>query len=232
MNQKFIPVLWMQSAGHQAYLVGNQSRDLLLGGINTEPSDIDIATSALPTQILRILHHRKIIPSQVNHTFGVVAFKWEDGDYEITTFRQDIYDSRFDHIRRSPQQVILGTDIKTDAWRRDFTINAIYYNPKTGRFLDPVHGRADLKKKILRFIGNPEIRIKEDPIRVLRAVRFKYSLQLTYAPDTLLALAKWGHLVHKLSAASLKREFQKNNALPNVRLIRQELRSFGVITRF
>jgi tRNA nucleotidyltransferase/poly(A) polymerase len=230
VDNRYQPVIWMQAKGAKAYLVGNQSRSRLLGNLD-DPHDIDIATSALPYQVSAILQRQKIIPTQVNRSFGVVAFKWQGGEYEVTTFRQDIYDAEFDHIKRAPRKIIFTEDLELDAKRRDFTINAIYFNPKTGKFNDPVGGVVDLKNKVLRFIGDSELRIKEDPIRVLRAVRFKCNLGLKYAPETARALRKWGHLVHRLSSTSLKREFQKINALPDQTMARQELQRFGVVPR-
>lgn len=231
MNSRYEPVLWIQAKGAKAYLVGNQSRSRLLGDYD-DPRDIDIATSALPYQVVAILQRHKIIPTQVNRNFGVVAFKWQANEYEVTTFRQDIYDEEFDHIKRTPRKIVFTEKLELDAQRRDFTINAIYFNPKTGKFNDPVDGITDLKNKTLRFIGNSEIRIKEDPIRVLRAVRFKCILGLKYAPETAKALKKWGHLVHRLSSTSLKKEFQKISTLPNQAMARQELQKFGVVLRY
>lgn len=230
MDNRYQPVLWIQAKGAQAYLVGNQSRSRLLGNLD-DPHDIDIATTAQPYQVAAVLQRQKIIPTQVNRSFGVVAFKWQGGDYEVTTFRQDIYDAEFDHIKRAPRKIIFTESLELDAQRRDFTINAIYLNPKTGKFNDPVNGIADLKNKILRFIGDGELRIKEDPIRILRAVRFKCSLGFKYAPETAKALKKWGHLVHRLSSTSLKKEFQKISLLPNQAIVRKELQKFGVVPR-
>ncbi|MBU1083044.1 hypothetical protein KKE14_01220 [Patescibacteria group bacterium] len=231
MDIRYEPVVWMQTKGAKAYLVGNQSRSRLMKD-SKDLNDIDIATSALPYQVVAVLHRQKIIPTQVNRNFGVVSFKWQGSEYEVTTFRQDIYDAEFDHIKRTPRKIVFTEDLVLDAQRRDFTINAIYFNPKTGKINDPVNGVADLKNKILRFIGDGELRIKEDPVRVLRAVRFKCSLGLKYAPETAKALKKWGHLVHRLSSTNLKKEFQKINTLPNQKAARQELQKFGVVIRY
>lgn len=230
MDKRFQPVIWLQEANHKAYLIGNQVRNSLLGN-KYDPKDIDVVTSALPDEIIKILRNRGVLPTHINKKFGVVTFQLQGDEYEITTFRKDVYDPEFDHIKRVPSQIIFIKDIDQDAMRRDFTINAIYLNPKTGHYLDPVSGKADLASGILRFIGDPEIRIKEDPVRVLRAVRFKNSLDLKYAPDTKKALQQLGGLVHKLSASILKREFQKIQNLPNYQLVRKEMKQFGIIPR-
>lgn len=226
----YSPVYWLQKAGHKAYLVGNQSRNAILGE-KPKKQDIDIATSAKPTQVNRLLLKYQIVPARADIKFGVVAFVWQGVDYEITTFREDIYDPQFNHIRRTPIDIIFHKDIKVDAMRRDFTINAIYWNPKHNNFLDPVKGIKDLKNKTLRFIGDPETRIKEDPLRVLRAIRFKYSLELKYAPSTIKALLKLGKLVHKLQPSLLKKEFNKIQDLSNYQDAKREMQKMGIVLR-
>ena len=230
MEDKFAPVEWLQQKGHRAYLVGNQSRNAVLRQ-TFEDQDIDIATSALPTETEKILLKHQIVPARVDVKFGVVAFVWQDIDYEITTFREDVYDPQFNHIRRTPIEIIFHKDIKIDALRRDFTINAIYWNPKNNNFLDPVSGIKDLENKTLRFIGDPEIRIKEDPLRVLRAIRFRYSLGLKYTAPTLKALIKYGKLVHKLQPSLLKKEFSKIQNLPDYQEAKRDMQTMGVVLK-
>lgn len=227
---RFQPVIWLQEAGFKAYLIGNQVRSSLLG-YSYDPKDVDIATSALPQEVVTVLHRQGVLPTHLNDSFGVVTFQLQGNDYEITTFRRDVYDPQFNHIKRAPAQIIFIKDIKNDALRRDFTINAIYLNPKNGRYLDPLAGRDDLKSGILRFIGEPELRIKEDPLRILRAIRFKHGLKLRYAPDTRRALKKFGSLIHQLPITVLKKEFQKIQNLPNYQLARREMQDFGIISR-
>jgi len=230
MEDHFAPVGWLQEAGYKAYLVGNQSRNAV-SGKSYSAQDIDIATSALPSETEKILLQRQIVPARVDVKFGVVAFLWQDIDYEITTFREDTYDPQFNHIRRTPINIAFHQDIKADALRRDFTINAIYWNPKSNHFFDPVGGIKDLENKVLRFIGEPEVRIKEDPLRVLRAIRFKYSLDLRYAPSTLKALIKYGKLVHKLQPSLLKKEFNKIQNLPNYQEAKRDMQRMGVVLK-
>lgn len=230
MDKRFQPVIWLQEANHKAYLIGNQVRNSLLGN-SYDPKDIDIATSALPDEIVSVLRNHSVLPTHIDKKFGVVTFQLQGDEYEMTTFRKDIYDPEFDHIKRAPSKIIFIKDLDQDAIRRDFTINAIYLNPKTGHYLDPVSGKADLASNILRFIGDPEIRIKEDPLRVLRAIRFKNNLNLKYASDTEKALQQLGGLVHKLSTSILKKEFQKIQNLPNYQSARKDMQRFGIISR-
>jgi len=231
MDIRFRPIIWLQEAGFKAYLVGNQARNKLLGN-NYDPKDIDVATVALPQQVINLLHRHGVVPVRIDDKFGVVTFQLQGSNYEITTFRRDIYNEEFNHIRRVPARIDFIRDIKVDAQRRDFTINAIYFNPKTGQYLDPVNGYRDLQAKTIRFIGDPETRIKEDPLRVLRAIRFKFGLGFKYDFATQRALKKLGSLVHKLSDAILKKEFQKIQNLSNYSLARKEMQSFGILPRF
>ncbi len=231
MDKKFQPILWLQQKKFKAYVVGNQSRSKLLG-INYDPKDIDVATSAKPNQVVKILRQQGILPSTVDDKFGVISFTWQESEYEITTFRQDIYDDQFNHIRRTPARIKFIEDINLDAKRRDLTINAIYWDPVHNKYIDPENGRADLENKTIKFIGEPEIRIKEDPIRILRAIRFKFNLGFSYNPDTRRALKQFGNLIHKISTLSLKREFHKIQNLPNYHLAKKEMKVFGIIPRF
>ena len=229
-EDRFAPVEWLQEKGYKAYLVGNQSRNAVLGQ-SLDNQDVDIATSALPKEIEKLLLRKQIVPARADVKFGVVAFLWQNIDYEITTFREDIYDPQFNHIRRTPIEIKFHKDTKLDALRRDFTINAIYWNPKTNHFIDPLDGIKDLENKVLRFIGDPEIRIKEDPLRVLRAIRFKYSLGLRYVPSTWKALTQYGKLVHKLQPSLLKKEFGKIQNLPNYQDAKRDMQEMGVVLK-
>lgn len=155
----------LQKAGFATYIAGGAVRDFVL---KKDIHDIDIATSARPEQI------KKIFPKSYDRgkAFGVVAIP-VDGyeDVEITTFRSDI--GILDH--RRPEKIEFTT-AENDAKRRDFTINALFYDPVESTVIDFTGGIGDLKNKIIRFVGTPEKRIKEDYLRMLRAVRFAYRL--------------------------------------------------------
>ncbi|MFH0905605.1 MAG: hypothetical protein V1826_02690 [bacterium] len=223
------PIFWLQDSGFSAYLVGNQVRDRLLS-LESDRFDVDVATNALPRQTMSVLNKNNIIPSSVDEKFGVVTFRYEDVVYEITTFRQDIYSSDFDQIKRYPDLIKFVQVAAEDAPRRDLTINAIYFNPKTRKYLDYVGGMPDIKNRVIRMIGDPKIRFQEDPIRLLRAVRFKHLLGFKYDPATLRAIQAGARLIKKLSPSIVKKELRKLQSLPGYNLkIRRELQDLGLI---
>ncbi|MBN2585319.1 CCA tRNA nucleotidyltransferase [Patescibacteria group bacterium] len=231
MDRRFDPVSWLKDAGYRAYLVGNQTRNKLLG-VNYDPKDIDIATDAKPGMTVAVLRRQGVIPAHTNETFGVVSFTWQGSVYEITTFREDLYDAQFDHIKRVPKQIIFVDDLEQDAKRRDFSINAIYWDPTTGYMADPVGGKADLSDRLIRLIGDADLRLKEDPVRILRAIRFKHGLGFKYDRSTALAIKRQVKLIHKLPTALLKREFQKIQNLPRYATARKEMQRLKIVGRF
>lgn len=222
------PALWLQESGHSAYLVGNQVRDRLLG-IVTDHADVDVATSAKPSEVVTVLRRNNIIPSFVDEKFGVVSFTYEGSHYEITTFRQDIYGRDFSVVKRYPDKIRFVKLIAQDAERRDFTINAIYFNPKTKRYMDYLNGMQDLENKVIKVIGDPRVRFLEDPIRILRAVRFRNLLGFEYDPATKEAIKEFAPHVKKLSPGVLKKELQKLQSLKHYPAAREELRKLGLI---
>lgn len=224
------PLFWLQEAGFSAYFVGNQVRSRLLE-LNTDPHDVDVATDATPQDVVRMLRHHNIIPGTVDEKFGVVAFRFNDVLYEITTFRRDIYSADMAHIKRYPEVVQFVQVAAQDAPRRDLTINAIYLNPKTGKYLDYVGGMADIKKKIIRVVGDPALRFQEDPLRILRAVRFKHELGFKYDPKTLSALKQYGFLIKNLSPGVVKKEYLKIQALPQYQAAKLELQKLGLVLK-
>ncbi|MFH1862325.1 MAG: CCA tRNA nucleotidyltransferase [bacterium] len=170
----------LQNSGYAAYLVGGCVRDLLLG---VEPKDYDIATEADSDVV------RHIFPEARGYgrSFGVSILRYQDFTIEIAAFRQD--GPYYDH--RRPAWVKIGT-LEEDAWRRDFTVNALYYAPQQDELVDPVSGRQDLEARILRVIGDPFERLDEDWLRLLRAVRFaaRFALRFDYRTwDALRVLA-------------------------------------------
>src|SRR5512142_218506 len=153
-----------RQAGHQALWAGGCVRDLLLG---LTPSDYDVATDATPEQVMALFRYRTV---PVGVSFGVVRVRGPLGqgdEVEVATFRSDgaYVDGRH------PESVVFSSP-RLDAERRDFTINAMFLDPLTGEVIDYVGGRADLKNRILRAIGDPEARFREDKLRLIRAVRF------------------------------------------------------------
>lgn len=184
-------VLSLRSAGFVAYLVGGCVRDILLGLI---PKDFDVATSATPAQVL------ELYPSAhpVGAHFGVVVVE----GVEVATFRSD---QDYEDGRR-PTAVHYQTNPREDAIRRDFTINALFLDPATGEILDFVGGRTDLENGIIRAIGDPEQRFREDYLRMLRAVRFAARFHFAIAPETAAAVRKLSDRVRQVSAERVRDE--------------------------
>jgi poly(A) polymerase len=168
----------LQKAGHESYLVGGCVRDLMLGII---PKDFDIATMAHPPQVKRLIHMAFIIGKR----FRLVLVKRGEQQFEVATFRKEFDPSEFpiEEYPDGPPSVdnIFGTP-EEDAKRRDFTINALFYDPVSQELIDYVGGRADIESRTLRMIGQPDKRLVEDPIRILRAIRFAHKLQLVIEP--------------------------------------------------
>ena len=160
----------LKKSGYQAVVVGGCVRDLLMG---STPHDYDIATSALPDQIKEIFANERIVESGIKH--GTVTVIINHEAYEITTFRID--GAYSDH--RRPDSVEFTDDLQFDLSRRDFTINAMAYDGE--RLYDYFNGMDDVKNGTIRCVGNPEDRFTEDPLRILRALRFaarfKYSIE-------------------------------------------------------
>jgi poly(A) polymerase len=187
----------LKEAGFEAYFVGGCVRDSLLGKI---PGDYDIVTSALPDQIISLFPHTAAIGAK----FGVVAVIVEGHPYEVATFRSDdIYEDG-----RRPSQIHFST-AREDVYRRDFTVNGLLMDPVTGEIIDYVDGRKDIKKKIIRTVGNPEERFNEDYLRMLRAIRFVANLDFTIEPDTKSSIERNAAKIKQISAERLQEELGK-----------------------
>ncbi len=188
----------LRSAGYQAYFAGGCVRDLLLG---KAPQDYDIVTSAKPDEIERIFANTK----PVGKAFGVILVKHQGHLFEIASFRSD---AGYSDGRRP--DAIVFSDAASDALRRDFTINGLFYDPLAEVVLDYVEGQKDLAYRLIRFIGNPSHRVREDHLRLLRAVRFRNLLDFQYHPETYQALKQLGpELAHRVSAERLAAELNK-----------------------
>jgi poly(A) polymerase len=194
----------LQEANYEAYLVGGGVRDLLLG---SQPKDFDIATNATPEQIRRIFRGARII----GRRFQIVHVRMGREVIEVTTFRAAHDDDR--GTVRSAEGMLLRDNVygtvATDALRRDFTVNALYYTINGFAVHDYTGGMADLQKRTLRMIGDPVTRYKEDPVRMLRAIRFAGKLGFSIEPGTALPIYEWGHLLNNISSARLFEEVLK-----------------------
>lgn len=187
----------LQSAGHQAVWAGGCVRDLLAG---IKPKDFDIATSARPEAVQELFPHSKA----VGKAFGVILVCIEGNDYHVATFRKDL---AYTDGRR-PDGVIF-TDAREDANRRDFTINALFYDPVSRRILDYVNGRADIAAGIVRCVGNPAERFEEDYLRMLRAVRFAATLDFRIDPGTADAIREHSPKLAKTAAERVQVELTR-----------------------
>lgn len=183
--------------GHEAYLVGGFVRDYILG---VPSNDIDIATSATPEEVLEAFP--KVLPTGLKH--GTVAVE-EAGEYfEVTTYRIDGDYSDGRH----PDSVVLSKDLSEDLSRRDLTINAMAMGPD-GEIIDPFGGIRDLKAKVVRTVGNPYERFSEDPLRLLRAIRFATKLNFSIETVTLEAISELAPEIKKISRERITDELLK-----------------------
>jgi poly(A) polymerase len=177
--------------GHKAYLVGGCVRDLLLG---RKPKDFDVATSATPNEVKAIFRNCRII----GRRFRLATVFFGDKIIETATFRanprEDEEGEGADLLIRRDN--VFGNETE-DARRRDFTINGLFYDLDLGRVIDHVGGLADLDAGLIRTIGDPQIRFQEDPVRMLRAVKFAARLGFTLEPSTRDALVRWRHEIRK-----------------------------------
>ena len=158
----------LQQYDFQAYMVGGCIRDLLL---NIQPKDFDIATNAHPDQVTAIFKNSRII----GRRFKIVHVRIDRQIIEVSTFRKK--PSEVNKLRNGVVQDNAFGTIEEDAQRRDFTMNAIFYDPINNHLFDPFNGKKDIEHRNINFIGNPEQRINEDPVRLLRAIRFHAKLE-------------------------------------------------------
>src|SRR5271170_4788477 len=172
----------LRESGHQAYLVGGCVRDLELG---REPEDFDVSTDAHPERVQELFPESLAIGAQ----FGVILVVEDGAQVEVATFRSDVGYSDGRH----PDSLVFSPSAREDVFRRDFTINGLLLDPVTGEVLDNVGGRADLRAKIIRAIGDPETRFREDKLRMVRAVRFSARFGFAIEPNTLAAIKKLAH---------------------------------------
>lgn len=187
----------LRAAGHEACFAGGCVRDLLRGVV---PKDFDIATSARPEEILRLYPKADAIGAH----FGVMLVKRGGHAYEVATFREDgDY-----HDGRRPASVTFS-DAVADARRRDFTINGMFYDPVAGEVIDHVGGRADLGARLIRAIGNPRDRFREDYLRLLRAIRFATLLEFEIEPGTWEAIREVAPRITDISPERIREELDK-----------------------
>jgi tRNA nucleotidyltransferase (CCA-adding enzyme) len=191
--------------GFQAYIVGGAVRDYLL---KREIADIDIATSAKPQQIMEIFP--KVIPTGIQH--GTVLVRYQNDSFEVTTFRTD---GQYDDFRH-PSEVFFVNDLKLDLARRDFTLNAIAMTENLD-YIDPFKGQEAIANKIITTVGDANKRINEDPLRIMRAVRFSSQLHFRIDNNTLESINEHAHLIQKISIERVAVEWEKLIKGDNIR---------------
>ncbi len=189
-------------AGCELYLVGGSVRDALL---HRATHDLDLATDAPPPVIKRLLAQAQ--PDSrydVGEKFGTIGAVFSEWVVEITTFRSEQY-----AVANRKPDVTFGTNLRDDLSRRDFTINAIAQEPASGSILDPFHGLRDLQKGLIRAVGDPAARFGEDPLRMLRAVRFAAELGFRITDDTRAALGEQAAALRHVSAERIASEMTR-----------------------
>ncbi|CAN5392618.1 hypothetical protein BH10BDE1_BH10BDE1_19250 [soil metagenome] len=215
----------LQKAGHTSYLVGGCVRDLLLGII---PKDYDIATAAHPPQVKRLIHMAFIIGKR----FRLVLVKRGEQQYEVATFRKEYDPSQFpvEEYPDGPPSIdnIFGTP-EEDAKRRDFTINALFYDPVSFELIDYVGGRADIDARTLKMIGTPDVRLAEDPIRTLRAIRFSHKLCFMIEPSLRESMSRLSPLLQKAVLPRRREELLKLLRLKDPAAVLVECFDLGVL---
>ena len=190
---------------HKAFLVGGSIRDLLMG---KKPKDFDIATSATPNQIKNIFNNCRIIGKR----FKIVHVIFKGKIIEVSTFRS-LPEHRLQKIETS-KDLLLKRDnnygtAKEDSARRDFTINSLYFDTRNESIIDFVGGYEDIQNRILKVIGNPDVSFKEDPVRMLRAVKFQSMHALTMEKNTKIAIKKNRFELDKASSSRMLEEYNK-----------------------
>lgn len=190
-----------RAAGHQLWIVGGALRDRAMG---RTPGDVDYATSALPDEVEAVAAGLGLQVSLVGKRFGTIGVYVGERWSEITTFRGDSYAGG----TRWPD-VTFGRSIGEDASRRDFTINALAENTATGEQLDRFDGLGDIERRLIRAVGEPAARFREDPLRILRGIRFASQLDFVVEEGTLAAMAATVVLIGTLSQERITAELDK-----------------------
>ncbi len=216
----------LQDAGFKAFIVGGAVRDLLL---HVKPKDFDVATNATPEQVKRLFRRAFII----GRRFQIVHVMFGTDLIEVTTFRgASVDEAPKDEHGRVLRDNTFGLQHE-DAIRRDFTINAMYYDPATQAVLDYHGGMQDIRSGTLRIIGAPEARFREDPVRMLRVVRFAAKLKFTIDPETAAPIAVMAPLINNVPSARVFDEMLKllmsGQALACLQQLRKEGLHYGLL---
>ncbi len=209
--------------GFTAYLTGGAVRDMLLG---KEPKDFDIATNARPAQVKKYFSNAFII----GRRFRLAHIRFRGGKIiEVATFRRDPGPDTLDMLAAgTAHQYAFGTPAQ-DAWRRDITVNALFYDPVSATLIDHVGGLADLRSRRIRVIGAAEERFREDPVRIWRVIRYAARLGFVIDEDLGREISAQRHLLCGCSPARLFEEFSKDLLGPQTRNVISGLREHGIL---
>jgi poly(A) polymerase len=207
ISENALKVLYrLKSGGYQAYLVGGSVRDMLLG---REPKDFDVATNAHPEQIRELFRNSRLI----GRRFRLAHVRYGDEIIEVSTFRAQHSDDTEEDVGQTVNGRIVRDNVygtlEEDVWRRDFTVNALYYSIEDFSVIDYVGGMNDITTGRIRLIGNPRERYIEDPVRMLRAVRFAVKLGFRLDPEAEAPLLELGDLLDEMPSARLFEEVIK-----------------------
>ncbi len=215
----------LQKAGFKAYVVGGGVRDLLLG---LKPKDFDVATDATPAQVTDLFRRSRVI----GRRFQIVHVMFGRDTIEVSTFRALQTDAETDEHGRVLRDNVWGSQAE-DATRRDFTINALYYDPIADSIIDYHDGVKDLRRRVLRMIGDPATRYREDPVRMLRTARFAAKTGFTIEPATKAPIRELASLIHNVPAARLFDEMlkllQSGHSLESLHQLRNEGLHHGLL---
>jgi poly(A) polymerase len=223
MNPNALQVInQLNHHGYQAYLVGGCVRDLLLRKV---PKDFDVATNATPQQIKKLFRNARII----GRRFKLVHITFHREIIEVSTFRSNQPD---DNMLTNDSGMVIRDNVygnlEQDSWRRDFTINSLYYNIINGSIIDYTGGFKDLKNRTIHVIGAPSLRYQEDPVRMLRAIRFAAKLHFNIAEESSKAIHELAHLIQQVSNARLFDEVSKLWQCQEAKKVYELLKTYDV----
>ncbi len=217
MYNKAIEILNIFSEhGYEAFIVGGYPRDKMLG---IKTNDIDICTNAKPKEIMEIFDTDKVNDIK----YGSIRVIYKGSLFDVTTYRKDI---KYENNRK-PIKIKYVTDLKKDLLRRDFTINTMCID-KDGNFLDILNAKEDLDNHLIKTVGNPRYRLKEDSLRILRAIRFAGVLDFNIDDKTKAYIKKYGYLLNNLSASRKREEIDKILTSKNKEKSRELIISLGI----
>lgn len=212
----------LQEGGFTTFLVGGCVRDLLAG---IHPKDYDIATNANPNQVRRRINNSYVI----GRRFKLVLARRGTQQFEIATFRRQASEEEIADENNTIEGDNFFGSAEEDARRRDFTINGLFYDPVQNEVIDYVRGMDDIQARVLRMIGEPQARLMEDPIRILRAVRLSHKLRFSIEPQLRAAIHTCAAELRKSVLPRRREEWLKFLRLPNPQLAFQELYDLGVL---